>query len=192
MASSPQFVAAAESGSNPFKNVMDLESIYTNRRQDILRLLLYSGVNVTEAEDVTQQAFLNAYERPAPPAAEGSLFSWLVTCARNLAFSRYRRSQRELLAPVERWKEWEESIADPGRSILVHLEEQQEYAVLTHVLNQLSLCQQQCILLRSQGYTFEEIAASLNIPRSNAVYAVSAAVRQLQKVLKVADNPDRA
>ncbi len=170
---------------------LDLESIYTNRRHDILRLLLHSGVNVTEAEDVTQQAFLNAYERPVPSSVQGSLFSWLVTCARNLAVSRYRRSQREVLAPAERWKEWEERIAHPGRSILAHLEEQQEYAVLTRALNQLSLCQQQCILLRSQGYTFEEMAASLNIPRSNAVYAVGAALKKLQQALKAPSGCDR-
>ncbi len=190
MASSPSFVAA-EPGKRRLHTAMDLESIYTNRRYDILRLLLHSGVNVTEAEDVTQQAFLNAYEHPAPPASEG-LFSWLVTCARNLAVSRYRRSRREVLAPVERWKGWEESLADPGKSMLAHLEEQQEYAVLTRALHQLSLCQQQCILLRSQGYTFEEMAACLDIPRSNAVYAVSAAIKKLQLALTASDNPDRA
>jgi DNA-directed RNA polymerase specialized sigma24 family protein len=54
---------------------MDLESVYTNRRHDILRLLIRSGVNFTEAEDVTQQVFVNAYERPATVPREGSLFS---------------------------------------------------------------------------------------------------------------------
>lgn len=187
MASSPSFVAA-----KPLKSVMDLESVYTNRRQDILRLLLHYGVNVTEAEDVTQQVFLNAYERPATLSGESSLFPWLVKCARNLAISRYRRSQREMLVPVERWKEWEDTIADPGRSILAHLEEQQEYAALTHALAQLSLRQQQCVLLRSHGFTFDETAAALNITRRNAVYAVSTALQELQRALKVSDNSERA
>ncbi len=191
MASSPSFVAA-KPASGPLKSVIDLESVYTNRRHDILRLLLHSGVNVTEAEDVTQQVFLNAYESPETGTPEGSLFSWLVTCARNLAVSRYRRSQREMLVPVERWREWEDTIAAPGKSILAQLEEQQEYEALTHALAQLSLRQQQCVLLRSQGFTFDETAAALNITRRNAVYAVSTALQELQRALKVSDNSERA
>ena len=169
---------------------MDLESLYASRRNDILRLLLHSGVNFSEAEDVTQQVFLNAYERPESTPREGSLFSWIVTCARNLAISRYRRSQRETLAPSERWKEWKEAIADPAKSILAQLEEQQEYATLTRALEQLSFRQQQCILLRSQGYTFDEIADALGLSRRNVVYAVGAALRELQQSLRASDTAD--
>ncbi len=189
MATSPSL---AKPASSPLSPVMDLESVYTNRRHDILRLLLHSGVNVAEAEDVTQQVFLNAYERPAATPKEGSLFSWLVTCARNLAVSRYRRNQRETLVPVERWKEWEDTLVDPTKSILARLEEQQEYVILTRALAQLSLRQQHCILLRSQGYTFDEIAAALNLSRRNVVYAVSTALQELQESLKVSDNASRA
>ena len=191
MASSPSFVAA-KPGSDPLKSMMALESVYTNRRQDILRLLIHCGVNDSEAEDVTQQAFLNAYERPATAPREGSLFSWLVTCARNLAANRYQRSQREMLAPAELWKLWEETIVDPEKSILARLEEQQEYEMLTRVFAQLNLRQQQCLLLHGHGYTFDEIAAGLSIPRSNAIYAVGAAISKLRKALKASENSNRA
>lgn len=171
---------------------MDLESIYTNRRRDILRLLLHTGVSLNEAEDVTQQVFLNAYERPAMAPREGSLFAWIVKCARNLAINRYQRSQREISAPAERWKLWEETIADPSKSILALVEEQQEYELLTHSFAQLNMRQQQCLLLHGQGYTFDEIAVALDIPRSNAIYAVGAAITALRKALKAPVSPSRA
>lgn len=185
MATSPSFVKSA---SSPLNTVMDLESVYTNRRHDILRLLLHSGVNVAEAEDVTQQVFLNAYERPAATPHEGSLFSWLVTCARNLAVSRYRHSWREVLVPAEQWKELENTITNSDMSVQALMEEQEEYKLLTAALAQLNLRQQQCLLLYEEGNTFEEIAAALNIPRSNAVYAVGSAIKKLRKILDVSDN----
>jgi RNA polymerase sigma factor (sigma-70 family) len=187
MASSPSFVAS-EPGSGPLNPAMDLESVYMNRRHDILRLLLSSGVNFSEAEDVTQQVFANAYERPATAPREGSLFSWLVRCARNLAVSRHRHHWREVLAPAELWKELEDTIANPGKSVQALMEEQEEYKLLTYALAQLSLRQQQCLLLHEEGNTFEEIAAVLNIPRSNAVYAVGAAIKKLRKILDLSDN----
>ncbi len=192
MSSTSPFVAVNLSEKDLLQHAVDLESIYTDRRHDILRLLLHSGVNVAEAEDVTQQVFLNAYERPVRGVAAGSLFPWLVTCAKNLAVSRYRRSKREMLAPAERWKEWEESIAAPGKSILAQLEAQQEYAILTHALAQLTVREQQCILLRSQGYTYDEAADALSISRRSAVYAVSTALASLQQALRVSDNPEQA
>ncbi len=188
MASSSPFVAAAPD--ETLRDVIDIESIYTTRRQDILRLLLHSGVNFSEAEDVTQQVFANAYERPAATPREGSLFLWLVRCARNLAVSRYRHSWREVLAPAEQWKELEDTMATPGKSIQAQLEEQEEYKLLTHALAQLNLRQQQCLLLHEEGHTFEEIATALNIPRSNAVYAVGSAIRKLRTTLNISDNAE--
>ncbi len=190
MASSPSFVA--KPGSDPLKSVMDLESVYTDKRHDIVRMLLRHGVHEEEAEDVTQQVFLNAYERPATAPRESSLFAWLLTCARNLAINRYYRSQREVLAPVERWQQWEETIVDPDQSILARMEEQQEYEMLTRAFTQLNLRQQRCILLHGQGFTFDEIAAALDIPRSNAIYAVGAAISKLRKALKAPENSSRA
>ncbi len=191
MASSTPFLTTETPGGDSLQSALDLESVYIDRRHDILRLLLRSGVNATEAEDITQQVFLNAYERPTKGVGAGSLFSWLVTCARNLAVTRYRRNQREMLAPAERWKEWEETIAAPGKSIFNQLEEQQEYAIVTNALAQLSLREQQCILLRSHGYTYDETGVMLGISRRSAVYAVSMALASLQQALRTSDNSER-
>lgn len=192
MASSSSFTGIELPDNAAQQDVTQLESIYTNRRHDILRLLLHSGVNFSEAEDVTQQVFANAYERPASALPEGSLFSWLVKCARNLAINRYHRQQREVLAPAKRWQEWKDTIVDPAKSILAQLEEQQEYEIVSRAFAQLNLRQQQCILLHGQGYTFDEIAAALDIPRSNAIYAVGAAIMKLRKALKVSKTSSRA
>lgn len=190
MASSPSLIAT-ESVAGPLQNGMDLEAVYTSRRKDIVRMLLHSGVNVAEAEDVTQQVFANAYEHLSFTPRGGSLFTWLSACARNLAVTRYRRTLRERLVPAERWKQWEGTLIDPAKSILSHLEEQQEYLRLTEALSLLNERQQSCMLLRSKGFTFDETAAALGISRKQAVIAFSSALAALQQTLVVSDNPDR-
>ncbi len=182
MASSPSF-AAVKSGSSPLDTVMDLESVYTNRRHDIVRMLLRQGVHEAEAEDVTQQVFLNAYNRCE--TRTGSLFNWLSTCARNLAVSRYRRTRKEQLAPAEQWKEWEETLADPAKSILTRIEEAQRYAMVTKAIAALSLRQQQSLLLRSKGHNYQQIADALDISKDSAMYAVHSGIQKLRDTLSL-------
>ncbi len=181
MASSTPFAATVPD--ETLRDVIDLESIYTNRRQDIVRMLLRYGVHEAEAEDVTQQVFLNAYDRG--DTGKGSLFHWLSRCARNLAVSRYRHTRREQLAPAERWKEWEDTLADPSKSILTRLEEDQRYAAVTTAISELSLRQQQCLVLRSKGYNYQRIANALDISKDNAMYAVHSGLQKLRHTLKL-------
>lgn len=182
MASSPTFVET-EPGSSPLNPAMDLESVYTNRRLDIVRMLLRQGVHEAEAEDVTQQVFLNAYDRGE--TGTGSLFNWLSTCARNLAVSRYRRTRREQLAPAEKWKEWEETLADPGKSILTRIEEDQRYTIVIKAISELSLRQQHCLVLRSKGRNYKQIAEALDISKDNAMYAVHSGIQKLRDTLNL-------
>ncbi len=182
MASSPSF-AVAKPGSSPLDTVMELESVYTDRRHDIVHMLLRQGVHEAEAEDVTQQVFLNAYDRRE--TGTGSLFNWLSTCARNLAVSRYRRTRKEQLAPAEQWREWEETLADPAKSILIRIEEEQRYAMVTKAIAGLSLRQQQSLLLRSRGYNYQQIADALDISKDSAMYAVHSGIEKLRDTLKL-------
>ena len=66
------------------------ERLYRRYARDVYRFVLAVVRNPTEAEDVTQTAFLNAYkaykrgERPERP------HSWLIAIAHNTIRSRYR------------------------------------------------------------------------------------------------------
>lgn len=181
MASSTSFVP--EPGTGPLNAAMELEAVYTDRRQDIVRMLLRFGVREAEAEDVTQQVFLNAYDRG--DTGRGSLFHWLSACARNLAVSRYRRSRKEHLAPAEQWKEWEETLADPGKSILTRIEETERYAMVTKAISELSLRQQECLLRRSKGHNYQQIAIALDISKDSAMYAVHSGIQKLRDTLNL-------
>src|SRR5512132_4279978 len=70
------------------------ERIYKRHVGDVYRYALAVLRNPTDAEDVTQTTFLNAYraysggERPRQPQ------NWLIAIAHNVCRQRFRQSQR--------------------------------------------------------------------------------------------------
>jgi DNA-directed RNA polymerase specialized sigma24 family protein len=95
---------------------LDLETVYRIRRPEMIRYLVRFGVDLVEAEDVTQEVFLHVLDPAKRDKQPDNLFRWALTCAKNLAIDRYRRGRKELLAPASLWKQWEETLPDAAAS----------------------------------------------------------------------------
>ncbi len=162
---------------------IDLAALYSVRRPEVIGFLVKFGVNPTEAEDITQEAFLNACNPSHQKKSPEHLYSWLLVCARNIAVDRYRRTKREIQAPAQVWKDWEETIPDPSRSAEKAFADRERFKRYLRALSQLSPLEQQIVLFRGQGRTFREIGAALDIPLRSAVYAANVAVEKLQQIL---------
>lgn len=162
----------------------ELETLYLIRRPEMIRFLIRFGVDVVEAEDITQEVFLNAFDQPSK--RPDNLFHWALACARNLAVNRYHRSQREISAPAERWKRWEATLAD-GREDQEALVCRKECQLrLVQAFSQLAPVEQQCLVMRSRGVTFREIAATHDLSLQSAVYTTDNAIKKLQRKLQTA------
>ena len=69
----------------------DFEELYRGHVSDVYRYSLSLVRDPSDAEDVTQTTFLNAY-RASGHAAEPA--AWLISIARNVCLERYRHAQR--------------------------------------------------------------------------------------------------
>src|ERR1700679_2345611 len=150
----------------------------------MIRYLVRVGVYLVEAEDITQEVFLHVLDPAKRHTQPDNLFRWALTCAKNLAVDRYRRGRKELLAPASLWKEWEETLPDAAASAETCMSERDGQLRLARAIAQLSALEQQCLVLRSRGVPFREMALALELSMQHVVYATDVAIGKLQRKLK--------
>lgn len=163
-------------------SAVELETLYQIRRPDVIRFLIRFGVDAVEAEDITQQVFLNAFDQPQK--RPDNLFHWALACARNLAVNRYIRGKREVLAPAESWTYWKDTLVDDRTGPEACFYQQERYVQFVRAFSRLTTMEQQCLIMRSKGITFRETAKALNLTIHSAIYTTEAAIKKLQRKLQ--------
>ncbi len=158
----------------------DLETLYRIRRPEMIRYLASFGVDLVEAEDITQEIFLDIFEKSPEQETPDNLFRWALVCAKNLAINRYHRHWREVPAPASFWKQWEKTLSDSCHSAEFYLQEEERYRNLTEWVSKLSDIEQKCVVMRGQGIPFREMAVALELPMRKVIYITSVAIRKLK------------
>ncbi len=169
--------------SHPDTSLLELETTYVLRRPDVIRSLVKYGVDFIEAEDITQEVFLRTLDKPLQDNPPENLFSWLLTCARNLAIDRYRHRRKEIGVPATVWQQWEKEMPDPKADTETSVLEEDRYHHVMEAISRLNEQEQQCLALRSQGVSFREIASILDISLRQAAYITDIAVDKLRRRL---------
>lgn len=153
-----RFITSAE--------VEAFETIFTRYYPPVYRLAYRYVGQHDEAEDIAQEVFMRFYHLPPHATSEAQQCAWLCRVAINLGLNVLRKrtsrfdQERQLNTLVQ------ESILDvaaernPERFVLAG--EQAE--LVRGILAQLPQRQQVCLMLRSTGFSYEEIAEATGIP----------------------------
>ena len=131
--------------------------------------------NSSVAEDLTQETFVRLLREFHRGASIGNQRAWIFRVATNLALS-HKKSQgaaRNLLDVAERV--CPDASPGPEESLL----QAETNRLLSVGMTRLSAQEQQCLLLRSEGLRYREIAEALNIRVSTVATFVTRAVRKL-------------
>ena len=136
------------------------------------------------AEDVAQEAFVRAWRYGASyDARRGSVLTWLLTIARNVAVDRLRLKQPEPLDAE--LLEAKLQLGDSRDDEHARVDERDE---LRRVLATLPDEQRRALLLASYfGRTAAEIAAAEQIPLGTAKTRIRTGMRRLRAELEVSD-----
>lgn len=147
----------------------------------IYRLALRYTGTVSDAEDVTQEIFLGIYKSIANFRGSSALSTWIYRIAMNhcLEFRRKRKLEvtpydEELTLASQDWREDPELSADKSElserveEALQHLSPQHRDVIVLHEL---------------QGLTYQEVAATLNVPVGTVKSRLSNALRRLRNLL---------
>lgn len=135
--------------------------------------------NQHDAEDVTQDAFVRAWENAHQYRPQGTPLAWLLTIARNLALMKLRERGRTQDMALE---DWERLAAE---NPMVTVEDRQ---VLDAALTALADDERQIVLLHAvTGWKHREIAGLLELPLSTVLSKYRRALLKLKTKLEGGD-----
>jgi RNA polymerase sigma-70 factor (ECF subfamily) len=118
--------------------------------------------NIKDAEDLTSQTYLAAYENISKLRDPSKFTSWVFTIARNKALDFFRKSKRH---PTVKF---DEEFAQTGVSKRILFQNDKERLLdLKHLINRLDQREQEYLRLRIVAQLpFAEIASILNKPEA--------------------------
>src|SRR5690349_22118698 len=124
---------------------------------------VFGIATAAEAEDITQDAFLQLHRMLQKGHAIENPRAWLFRVAHNLAIGRLKL--RQFVAPLDdlEWDEISRRIPDPGMSPEQRAQRVEDFARLYIAMGRLSVQERECLHLRSEGLRYHEIAEVLGI-----------------------------
>ncbi|HZO87996.1 MAG TPA: sigma-70 family RNA polymerase sigma factor [Chthonomonadaceae bacterium] len=147
----------------------------------VYRLALRFTGNVLDAEDLTQDVFLAVYKGLANFRGDSALGTWIYRIAMNHCLE-YRRKRRLDCVPYDAQLtlasgDWRE---DPVQSA----DRQELSSRVEQAINCLSPLHRDVVVLHElQGMTYQEVAATLNVPVGTVKSRLSNAFRRLRDLL---------
>jgi len=112
-----------------------------------------------EAEDLTQEVFLRLFTCLHQGQALGNIRAWVFRVAHNLAVDRQRRKVPQEALDPRVWDHAEDSAPGAEQRLL----EEEQYNKLQLALARLNLQEKQCLELRAEGLSYQEIADILDM-----------------------------
>ena len=162
------------------------ETLYQQNKQRVYNLILRMIGNTPDAEELTQEAFLQAFRKIHTFRGDSAFSTWLHRLSVNTVLMRFRKKTISVL-PLEdsvREEEFEEPRREFGTRDLV-LAGAIDRLNLKRALAQLPFGYRRAFLLHDvQGYEHNEIAALLGCSIGNSKSQLHKARVRLRKLLK--------
>lgn len=156
-----------------------LAELYHRTRVSVFGLAFSYLKNQHDAEDVTQDTFIRAWENAGQYRPQGTPLAWLLTITRNLSLMKLReRGRTQDMEPGD----WERLA---GENPLVSVEDRH---VLDAALTALADEERQIVVLHAvTGWKHREIAALLELPLSTVLSKYRRALSKLKTKLEGGD-----
>jgi RNA polymerase sigma-70 factor, ECF subfamily len=171
-----------EAGQNPMEDRQLLLDLYDREQVPLRRYLLFLSVRPESAEEFVQEAFLRLHQHLQAGSERTNLRAWLYRVVHNLAMS-------EMQAARNRYTEAMEESGAAGQIVdrrdnpeETFLADQQQRTV-QGALERLPEPQRSCLVLRSQGLKYREIAEILGLSTSTVGEHIQRGISQIRESL---------
>ena len=163
-------------------NAQLILELYDREQISLRRYLQYLGLDGATAEETVQESFLKLHQHLLAGGDQSHLRAWLFRVAHNLA----RNAQLSFRS--SRTKAWDEMATRPdpiapAASAEETMLAREEAKRLEGAMQQLSEAQRNCLVLRSQGLKYREIAEALSLSVSTVAEHVQRGLERLKEVL---------
>ena len=167
-------------------NAADFGRLYDLYVERVYRHIYYRVGNTKDAEDLTQQVFLRAWNAISRYKKTASPFlAWLMRISHNLVIDFYRLKKDVTYLDSELMSK--DSDSSPERLAEEHFNQQQ----LRKIILQLPEEQQQVILMSFiEGFSYAEIADSLGKKEGNIRVILHRALKKMRQILELENFSD--
>lgn len=119
--------------------------------------------NPADAEDLTQDAFLQLYKALRQGQMIRNVRFWIFRVAHNLAINRQKHDQ--FIAPLDAdsWREIEIQLLDKNLNPEQNILQREKYELIYEGLKRLSMHERQSLQLRAEGFKYKEIAEIMDV-----------------------------
>ena len=153
-----------------------LAELYQRTRAAVYGLALSYLKNAHDAQDLTQDVYVQVWDCAAQYRSTGSPIGWLLTVCRNLCLMRLRREERHAALSEEEWD------AIPAQEYGLDADER---ALLQGALASLSDEERRIVLLHAvTGMKHREIAALLELPLPTVLSKYHRALKKMRIFLE--------
>lgn len=157
----------------------DMSELYSRTRTAVYSLALSYLGNAHDAQDITQDTFVQVWERAGQYRPNGSPMGWLLTVCRNLALMRIRKADRHADLDDSGW----DAIPAEEKGISV-----EERALLQDALALLDKNERRVVMLHAAaGMKHREIAVLLEMPLATVLSKYHRAIKKLRAFMKGAE-----
>ena len=157
------------------KSIEHMHLLYCHFCRKIYSLMVRM-VGHQDADDLTQQVFLQVFRSIQQFAGRSRFSTWLHRLALNEALQHLRRQKSRQQASL---------VAEPIDNVPGHERAEESRELLEQALSQLDPALRSIFLLREvEGHSYEEIAAVLEIPEGTVGSRLNRARRELQGHLR--------
>jgi RNA polymerase sigma-70 factor (ECF subfamily) len=150
-------------------------------RDPVNRYVVAAFGDVGEAEEITQEAFLQLYRQLHGGQSITNVRAWVFRTAHNLAVNRIRSQQFVELLDEDCWEELRLSIVDAAPSPEQRLLQLEKFSRLRRSIGRLTTPERQCLHLRTKGLRYREIAEILGLGTSTVAETLYRVIDKLTK-----------
>jgi RNA polymerase sigma-70 factor (ECF subfamily) len=155
---------------------VDFDDLFQRLYPSLYRYLERLTGDADAAEDIAQEAFVRLLRQPLP---EDEVRPWLFTVAMNLVRDRARKTERR-----QRLLSGAPPLVTPGQLPDDHVEQSERIQVVRAVLEKLPDRDRQLLLMREEGFKYEEIAAVIGVAPASVGTLIARALRRFIDVYR--------
>jgi len=156
--------------------------LFEQFRDSVYRYLMLVVESPAEAEELTQEAFLQLYRCLRDGQKIANVRAWMFRVAHNLALNHKAKRKYFVALEAASWDKlcqvYHDPAPDPERSVL----QQEEFQRLRAAWQRLPPQQRQCLVLRAEGFRYKQIALILRISVSNVAQLLHRGIEGLTRL----------
>jgi len=134
-----------------------------------------------EAEEITQEAFLQLYRSLHNGESIANTRAWVFRVAHNLALNRIRHQQFVELLDDQSWAELHASLMDLAPNPEQKVMQLEKFSRLRAAIGRLNQTERQCLHLRTKGLRYREIGEILNVSTTSVAETLYRVIDKLTK-----------